>query len=60
MSVHPRLSLIDWCNMQVRTLLEGLKLAALLAAIALVVWNMPEHQATYARAGDASNRTVSR
>ncbi|MCP5315704.1 MAG: hypothetical protein H6955_19240 [Chromatiaceae bacterium] len=42
-----------------RHLLEGLKLAALLAAVAWVVWSMPEHDVAQALR-DAGKPTASR
>jgi len=42
-----------------KPLLEGIKLVALFGAVALVVWNMPEHEQT-SRVGGYGQLAVSR
>lgn len=41
-------------------LLEGLKLAALFGAIALVVWSMPDYEGHYAQASGQHDPGLSR
>jgi hypothetical protein len=43
-----------------KNLLEGLKLAALLGAIALVVWSMPEYEGHYAQASGQHDPALNR